>query len=313
MKEFIVNENEAGQRLDKLIGKYLNLAPKSFIYKMLRKKNITLNGKKALGSEVTFIGDDIKFFLSDETFDKFSKNEFEISDFNLDIIYEDKNIILINKPAGVLSQKAIPEDVSINEHVISYLLKSGQITMEEMNSFRPSVCNRLDRNTTGIIVAGKTLVGLQELSRVFKDRTVEKYYKTIVIGRLANPALIKGWLYKDSETNSVEINQKEEPDSSYIETFYEPLKYFESKNYTLLNVKLITGKTHQIRAHLSSIGHPVLGDSKYGCPPVRGVRYQMLHSYKLVFPEFEGELKNLSGKVFEIPDNLDFIRILKGE
>ena len=150
MKEFIVNENEAGQRLDKLLGKYLNLAPKSFIYKMLRKKNITLNGKKALGSEVTVLGDDIKFFLSDETFDKFSKNEFTVSDFELDIIYEDKNVILINKPAGILSQKANPEDVSINEHVISYMLKSGQITMEDLNSFRPSVCNRLDRNTPQI-------------------------------------------------------------------------------------------------------------------------------------------------------------------
>lgn len=319
MREFIINENEAGQRLDKLLAKYLNLAPKSFIYKMLRKKNITLNGKKALGSEITSLGDDIKFFLADETFDKFSRTEVQMTDFELDIIYEDKNVLLINKPAGVLSQKSTPEDVSINEHVISYMLKTNQITIEDLKSFKPSVCNRLDRNTSGIIVAGKTLIALQELSRIFKDRSVGKYYKCIVFGNVLRPAVIQGYLKKDNSNNTVDISKDCDDESTYIETHYEPLYYNDYRNATLLKVKLITGKTHQIRAHLASIGHPLIGDAKYGDRKVNmlykseyGIEHQMLHSYKITFPEFDNELKDISLKTFRAPDNPDFDKVLKG-
>ena len=177
MKELCIGSNEAGQRLDKFLGKYMDQAPKSFLYKMLRKKNITLNGKKALGNEILSAGDTVKLFLSDETVSKFSRSRTQETykpksrgqGTKLDILYEDEHTIFINKPAGMLSQKAAPGDVSLVEHLIAYLLESGQITEEELRTFRPSVCNRLDRNTSGIVAAGKTLAALQELRAMFRE------------------------------------------------------------------------------------------------------------------------------------------------
>ncbi len=307
MQQINVSGNEAGQRLDKLLGKYLSEAPKSFVYKMLRKKNITLNGKKASGNEKLNVGDVIKLFLADDTIDKFSKKTtFSCTNVTLDIIYEDKDILLINKPVGMLSQKASNKDVSVVEHLISYLISSKQITEEEMATFKPSVCNRLDRNTSGLIAAGKTLVGLQELSRMFKDRSLSKYYLTIVCGKIDKPSRIKGYLQKNERTNKVVVSAISNEDASPIETEYRPLKI--GTDCTLLEVHLITGKTHQIRAHLSSIGHPILGDFKYGNEKINsilkqkyGLKHQLLHAYKVVFPELTGELLALSKKEFEAP------------
>ena len=177
MKEFIINENEAGQRFDKYLAKLLREAPKSFFYKMMRKKNITLNGKKATGNEKLFSGDHVKLFLSDETFEKFSGNDSAPrAHYALDIIYEDENILLINKPAGMLSQPADDGTPSLVEYLTGYLLKNGSLTENDLRTFRPSVCNRLDRNTSGLIAAGKSLSGLQELSGMFKSRELHKYY-----------------------------------------------------------------------------------------------------------------------------------------
>lgn len=307
MKLVIVNENEAGQRLDKLLAKYLSEASKSFLYKMLRKKNITLNEKKANGNEKTALHDEIRFFLSDETFDKFSKKVEDIPTIkkssSLQIIYEDKHILLLNKPANMLSQKAKSSDISINEEMLAYLLESKQITKEELKTFRPAVCNRLDRNTSGLIVAGKTLAGLQTMAEVFKDRSLHKYYLCLVFGEVAEERTIDGWLIKDEKQNKVQISQEHTEGALPIHTMYTPL---EIKNgVTLLKVWLITGRSHQIRAHLASIGHPIIGDTKYGNRKVNqkyetsyGVKYQMLHSYQLVMPQIKGDLEYLSGKEF---------------
>ena len=206
MKLIVVSKNEAGQRFDKLLAKVLNQAPKSFIYKMLRKKNITLNGKKADGSEKVIVGDEIKFFLSDETYDKFAGMKSEASDeyrniksqigIQIEIVYEDADVLILNKPAGVLSQKANPSDVSMVEHVISYLLESKQIAQEELATFKPGVCNRLDRNTSGAIVAGKSLIGLQVMAQLFKDRSLHKYYRCIVKGSIQDACKIRGYLLR---------------------------------------------------------------------------------------------------------------------
>lgn len=292
MKEIVINENEAGQRLDKFLGKLLKEAPASFYYKMLRKKNIVLNGKKATGNEKLTAGDSIKLFLSDETFEKFAgkrqTNDLAASVPNiaLEIVYEDHDVLAINKPAGMLSQKAKKEDISANEYILQYLLESGTITRESLHTFKPSVCNRLDRNTSGILVAGKTLNGLQQMSKAFLERSMEKYYLAIVAGHISKPRRIEGFLKKDGVNNQVTILSEPSNDAKPIITEYRPLKLIGQ--VTLLEVHLITGRSHQIRAHLASIGHPVIGDTKYGNPRLNreflknaGVTHQLLHAYRL--------------------------------
>lgn len=274
---------------------------------MLRKKNIVLNGKKVTGQEKLNTGDSVKIFLSDETIEKFSgkavKSVASIKTEKLDIIYEDKHILLMNKPVGMLSQKAKETDVSAVEHLIGYLLQSGQLQEDELRTFHPSVCNRLDRNTSGILAAGKSLAGLQELSRLFKNRDLAKYYLCPVIGQVKKGAHISGFLHKNEKTNKVEVLKQNVPGSVAIETEYRPL--VSNKEMTLLEVHLITGKTHQIRSHLASIGHPILGDYKYGNRAVNekykrqyGLDYQLLHAYRLEMPELTGALEKVSGKIF---------------
>lgn len=306
MQEICVTEKEAGQRFDKLLAKYLSGAPKSFYYKMLRKKNITLNGKKASGSEKLVQGDMVKLYLSDETIEKFSGKTFQVQtdrQEKLDILYEDENLLLLNKPVGMLSQKAKETDVSAVEHLIQYLLDTGQLTEQNLKTFRPSVCNRLDRNTSGILAAGKSLAGLQELSRFFKERTIGKYYLCLAYGRIEEEKSIRGYLCKEEEKNHVQIYQDERPDSILIETEYRPLA--SGKDVTLLEVHLVTGKTHQIRAHLAAEGHPVIGDYKYGFRKINdiyqkeyGLKSQLLHAWRLQMPNSEGTLQYLSGKEF---------------
>ena len=312
MKEIRIGENESGQRLDKFLLKYMSRAPKSFIYKMLRKKNITLNGKKAQGNEQLRQGDAVKLFLSDDTIGKFSETRTAgYAETELDILYEDKHTIFINKPAGMLSQKAAAEDVSLVEHLIAYLLKTGQISEEALATFRPSVCNRLDRNTSGIVAAGKSLAALQQLSTMFRERSLKKYYLCLVHGRVTEARRISGFLSKDERTNRVRVQragerrspQKEE---ARIETEYRPLR--SGDGVTLLEVHLITGKTHQIRAHLAAEGHPIIGDYKYGMRSVNdsfkreyGLSTQLLHSCRLCFPECTGALSELSGREITAP------------
>ena len=307
MKLITVHKQEEGQRLVKLLGAYLKEAPNSFFYKMLRKKNITLNGKKADGTEKLKCGDEIRLFLSDETYEKFAgkvqpKEKFPMAKLN--IVYEDSNVILINKPAGMLSQKSVPSDVSLNEYLLGYLEKSGQWKQEESKAFRPSVCNRLDRNTSGLVICGKSMAGLQQMAALLKDRSLHKYYLCLVKGVMAESQHLEGYLLKDENSNQVKIFQKETEGAAHISTEYEPL-YTEGET-TLLKVTLVTGKSHQIRAHLSSIGHPIIGDPKYGDRKVNaffrethGIKNQMLHAWKLTFPELAEPLDNLSGKSFE--------------
>ena len=298
MKAFTIRENEAGQRLDKYLRKLLPDAPGSFIYKMLRKKNIVLNTQKATGAEHLSVGDEVVCFLSDETFDKFSRSTSDtIEELKrvpvqpaFSVVYEDDDVLVMNKPAGMLSQKAKESDVSANEHMIAYLLETKTLTEEDLHTFRPSICNRLDRNASGSLLAGKTLRGLQRLSAELKSRSMAKYYRCLVKGDIPGKQLQKGYLLKDERENAVSIFQNGAPNRKYIETEYDPVERFG--DYTLLEVHLITGRSHQIRAHLSSLGHPVIGDPKYG--DIRqnrifenkaGVNRQLLHAYRVCFSD----------------------------
>lgn len=321
MQELHVTANEAGQRLDKLLAKFLNQAPKSFLYKMMRKKNIVLNGKKCTGNEKLKQGDSIKLFFSDETIEKFSAGTYvtpKKEKINmLPIIYEDEQVLLMNKPVGVLSQKAKDSDVSAVEILINYLIETNQLSKEQFRTFHPSICNRLDRNTSGILVAGKTLPALQEMNRFFKERTIAKYYRCLVKGRvIKNEDYIKGYLVKDQKTNKVSITKKKTEEGVPIETEYCVIQ--SNDEVSLLEVHLITGKTHQIRAHLASIGHPIIGDYKYGDKQINemyrqeyGLKSQLLHAYHLEMPSSDGSLAYLNDKKFvaELPDK--FIKICK--
>ena len=218
VRQIEINANQSGQRFDKFLQKYMREATKSFIYKMLRKKNITLNGKKAQGNEKLEPGDKVVLFFSEETLEKFCGDSPENKgkrQADFPIIYEDDQILLINKPAGLLSQKAKPEDVSLVELVQQYVgCEPG---------FSPGICNRLDRNTSGIVVAGKTLPALQKMSELFRTREVEKYYLTIVKGAMTEKKEVDGYLLKDAKTNKVTVYREEKKGSSYIRTGYEPL------------------------------------------------------------------------------------------
>ena len=301
MKEYIIKSNEAGQRFDKYLKKILPNASSSFIYKMLRKKNITLDGHKASGTEILKIGSDVKIFFSDETFDKFSvdlsalKNEYDalskLTLSGLKIIFENDDILIADKPVNMLSQKSGISDISANERLIGYLISNSGLDFEEFKTFKPSVCNRLDRNTTGLILMGKSLKGSQYLSQILKERSIEKYYRTIVAGKVTEPQHIEGFLTKDKDRNIVKITDKKiDETSTEIKTEYRPIK--SNNNVTLLEVHLITGKSHQIRAHLASIGHPIIGDPKYGDEKFNNIfmrqykiKTQLLHAYKVVFSD----------------------------
>ena len=321
MKIIIAGKNEDGQRLDRILIRLFPNAGKGFIFKMLRKKNFVLNGKKAEGNERVCQGDEIKIFLSDETYMKMSSGEIKEDKApgltKEMIVYEDEDIIVINKPVGLLSQKAEEKDVSLNEMLISYMLKSGQTDEEKLTTFRPSIVNRLDRNTSGLICGGKTLKGSRELSEMFRSRTIDKYYLCIVKGTVRDKKRIEGYLLKDEKTNTVFIRDAKQNNiagngknnknvtgglgENHIITEYKPIG--TGDGCTLLEVKLITGKTHQIRAHLASVGHPLAGDTKYGniefnkwAKEKYGITYQALFAYRLKFPKDCGTLPQLSDK-----------------
>lgn len=329
MQKVTIGSNHAGQRFDKFLSRHLSETGMGFIYKMLRKKNITLNGKKADGKELLSEGDEVSFFFSDETYQKFTRTDCVVTTpfwnayeslKGITVLYEDEDVLILNKPAGILSQKAAEADVSANEWMLGYLLHTGALTEGMLAQFKPSVCNRLDRNTSGILLCGKTLPGSRELNRLIKEREIHKYYQLFVRGELQEKGLLEGYLTKDEAHNKVHL-QKEKPqtgEASYIKTGFQPL--VSTKKLTYLEVELFTGKTHQIRAHLAGIGHPLVGDYKYGDASFNRyfkekyqVEAQLLHAVRLAFPMECRNLPQLNGKVIVSPLPEIFERILKEE
>lgn len=262
MRRLDITDKTNGQRLDKLLMKYLNEAPKSFIYKMLRKKNIKLNGAKASGNEMLQSGDYIEIYLSEETIEKFTSTAVIEKAGELDVIYEDKDILIVNKPVGIAVQKDVNhKSDTLNDRILYYLYRKGVYKPDNESVFTPSICNRLDFNTAGIVTAGKSAEGLRELNRIFRERLVDKYYMAMVVGKVERGGTVEGYQTKLDGNISVVANEAKDK-SVYVCTHYKPIAF--GNGYTLLEVKLDTGKSHQIRVALSSIHHPIVGDTKYG-------------------------------------------------
>ena len=304
MKKITISSKEANQRVDKYVKKFLNEAPLSFIYKLFRKKDIKINGHWVKENYIIKEGEELSIFVTDAQLEEFNKpKEIEKVTLNHEIVYEDENILIVNKPRGLLVHGDEGEKkLTLSNEVINYLYFKGEYDPKNDRGFTPGPAHRLDRNTSGLVVFGKNLVSLQELEELFKEKEeIVKEYKALVVGIFSGEKHISAPLLKDEKTGLVRVSKQ----GKNAETIAKSLGNYG--NFSLLNVQILTGRTHQIRVHLASIGYPVVGDSKYGDFKVnKEVREkykfenQFLTAYKLSFKKIKGHLSYLSGKTFEV-------------
>lgn len=321
MTELTVSKNDAGQRADRFLSKaFPNLTP-PLVCKLMRKKRIKLNGAKTEPNVKLCEGDVFRFYLSDELLSKETReNDFRFVPSDITVVYEDENILLVDKPVGMVVHEDSDNtaDTLINR-VLCYLWKKGEYDPEKENSFVPALCNRIDRNTCGIVIAAKNAESLRVLNQKIRDRELVKLYLCVVSGvPEKREGTLTAYLKKLSEENRVVVSDNKTPDNLTIKTKYRVL---ESRGeQSLLEVDLLTGRTHQIRAHFAYIGHPLLGDGKYGSNRLNkrlGYKYQALCSYKLIFrfTTEAGCLEYLNNREFEIADkdSLWFVKLFCGE
>ena len=321
MKEWIVAKEEAGGQLVKYCKARLSKAPDSFFYKMARKKNLTVNDKKCTGKEILKAGDSIKLYVSDDTIALFSAGEADLADgineklddYNqafaklkgISVIEEEEDFLFVYKPSGMLSQKAKPEDLSLNEWCIGYLLSKGRISKESLAIFRPSVLNRLDYNTSGLVMCGITPRGSRFGSEIIRNKSLRKFYVCEVTGNCRLEGKLKGFLTKDEKTNTVSFykTESETPSDkkvSAVSIAVKPLSYNEESDTTRMEVELFTGKSHQIRAIMAGFGYPLSGDMKYG-KSGKGDG-QKLCACRLEFPEITGDFAPLSRHIIRLDE-----------
>lgn len=307
MREFIIARNDSGQRLDRFVGKAVPLLPESLLQKYIRLKRIKVNGKGSRRDCRLAEGDRISLYISDEFFDTPREENayLKVGTPKLDIVFEDENILLVDKKPGILCHSAGTWDYNtLIANIQAYLAQKGEWDPRKENSFTPALCNRIDRNTGGIVIAAKNAESLRILNEKIRDREIEKYYLCAVLGRPKLPqGRLENFIFKDSVKNQVYIKKKNEPGARTAVTEYRVLR--SGSGLSLLECRLLTGRTHQIRAQLAYAGYPLLGDGKYGVEKANrtyGEKGQALYSYKLLFslPTDAGILEYLRGREFTV-------------
>ena len=318
MKKIIIDENNHQQRIDRFLKKYLPNAPSGFIYKLIRKKDIKVNGKRVNESFIIQTGDVLELFLYEDKFDEYSavKTIYDLPQ-NFDVVYEDQHILIVNKPSGLLVHEDEFEKINtLNNQVINYLYKKQEFDNNKESTFTPGPVHRIDRNTSGLVIFAKSYQASKVLHEMMKKRNyIKKNYLCIVEGKLEKRRELEGYVIKDEVAKIVRLAKKEEENALYMKTIYTPIIY--NDKYSLLDVELVTGRTHQIRIHMAAIHHPLIGDKKYGNFELNKMmkeqyqlNYQFLHAYKLTFTYTFGCLEYLKGKEFEIglPKKLEKIK-----
>ena len=310
MRELTVGKNDAGQRLDRFVGKSLPLLPPALLQKYIRIKRIKVNGQRAARDQRLTQGDVLQLYINDEFFDQPREENMFLTLFkpSLDIVYEDENLMLLNKRPGLVVHADETEKVNtLINHIQAYLYQKREWNPRWENAFTPALCNRIDRNTGGIVIAAKTAEALRVMNQKIKDREIDKRYLAIVEGTpKPKEGSLKGYLFKDAQKNRVYVTDTPQPGSKTCQTNYKTLA--SAAGLSLVECELITGRTHQIRAQFAHAGHPLLGDGKYGKLDKRFDRnYQALYSYKLTFTftTDAGALAYLNGKSFRV-EKVDF-------
>ena len=312
MKELRIGQNDAGQRLDRFVGKAVPLLPDSLLQKYIRLKRIKLNGKGAKRDTRLAAGDVLQLYINDEFFEKpREENSYlKVGTPKLNIVYEDENILLLDKKPGVLCHSAGVWDYNtLIANVQAYMAQKGEWRPKEENAFAPALCNRIDRNTGGIVIAAKNAEALRILNDKIRDREIEKYYLCAVQGRPRPPAgRLENYLFKDAKKNQVYVKARPEPGAKTAVTEYRLLT--SKGKLSLVECRLLTGRTHQIRAQMAYAGWPLLGDGKYGSERFNrdfGEKGQALYSYRLefAFPTDAGILNYLRGRQFRV-EQVDF-------
>ena len=308
MIQIEISNNDQNKRLDKFVKKYLSKAPDSFIYKLFRKKDVKVNKKPKPIDYMTQLGDVITIYITKEQEESFieKKNVETSSSMDFKVIYEDDNILVVNKPTNLLvhdGDDKLKNDDTLTKQVLNYLISTNAYNPSKENIFIPALAHRIDRNTSGLVVFGKTSIALQELFKAFKNHDgMDKEYETLVCGKVTQKGKIEAKLIKNEKTKIVNVD---ETNGLKALTLYTPIKVYE--DVSLLSVKILTGRTHQIRVHLKHINHPLVGDQKYGNrnSDMLAKKYQMsgyfLHAKKLCFHNLENELSYLNNKEFVAP------------
>lgn len=310
MRELRVGKNDAGQRLDKFLSKTLRTLPQSLLYKSIRLKKIKVNRRRATPSQILAEGDSLQLFLAEEFFSPDARRDgasLSRTHAPLNVLYEDSEILLIHKRPGLSVHAGAAGD---GEHLVgqlqAYLYAKGEYDPDREQSFAPALCNRIDRNTEGIVIAAKTAEALRILNDKIRDREIAKYYLCIALGRVEPPkGRIECFLRKDEKSNTVRVYHRPVPEGRSAVTLYQTLQ--TRGELSLLEVELLTGRTHQIRASMADLGHPLLGDGKYGVGSVNrkyGETHQALYSYRLCFdfPTDAGILEYLHGREFQVDE-----------